>query len=213
MARTASDVNHTDIFPRRNLPGDSEKWGRVAEDRIIALESAVLAMSQSSQGANRNSAASLQSIAQQLKALPIPVVKSSALYEPLLSASSPISLDAAFESMHGKPRVFIQLTGTALLSSSDTLGAYLHGRIRFDIYDASEDTWSFFDPGLFLATRRSTTPGVTDHYLPVSFGGGWEMDEGDLLYVDFSMFSDAPAQFDISALGYANLSVTATYTG
>lgn len=56
-----------DVFPRRNLPGEAEQWGRAHDDRVMALESGLETVAQSVQGQNRNTASSLSVIADQVK--------------------------------------------------------------------------------------------------------------------------------------------------
>lgn len=56
-----------DVFPRRNLPGEAEQWGRAHDDRVVALESGLESVTQSLQGQNRNTASSLSVIADQVK--------------------------------------------------------------------------------------------------------------------------------------------------
>lgn len=59
----------TDVFPRRNLPGDSDVWGRGVETRVIGVEGAVESLGQLVQGQNRNTASSLEVLAGQIRAL------------------------------------------------------------------------------------------------------------------------------------------------
>lgn len=58
-----------DVFPRRNLPGEAEQWGRAVEDRVTTLELATGSNAQGLAGQNRNTASSLSVIAQQLDAI------------------------------------------------------------------------------------------------------------------------------------------------
>ncbi len=59
-------MNPGDVFPRRNLPGEAEEWGRKVEDRIRGLE--VLSQGQQTnlQSENRSSASSLQELSRQI---------------------------------------------------------------------------------------------------------------------------------------------------
>lgn len=59
----------TDVFPRRNLPIEAEPWGRAHDERVIALEDGVTRLGQSLSGQNRNSASSIQTLADQVKDL------------------------------------------------------------------------------------------------------------------------------------------------
>lgn len=56
-----------DVFPRRNLPGDAEQWGRAHDDRVLSLEASLEGVSQSLQAQNRNTASSLSVIADQVQ--------------------------------------------------------------------------------------------------------------------------------------------------
>lgn len=56
-----------DVFPRRNLPGDAEQWGREVEKRVAAVDSTLESVQQSVQGQNRNTASSLSVIAAQIE--------------------------------------------------------------------------------------------------------------------------------------------------
>lgn len=59
----------SDVFPRRNLPGDSDNWGRAAEGRIVNAEGSIDTVKQFVQAQNRNTASSLQVIASQIEAI------------------------------------------------------------------------------------------------------------------------------------------------
>jgi len=55
-------INPDDVFPARNLPGDSEKWGRVVEERLKAAEEGVLANRQALAAQERAFSAALAQI-------------------------------------------------------------------------------------------------------------------------------------------------------
>lgn len=57
----------TDVFPRRDLPGKADTWGRIVEDRTSATETAVEIVGQQVQSLNRNTASSLAVQAGQIK--------------------------------------------------------------------------------------------------------------------------------------------------
>lgn len=58
-----------DIYPRRNLPGDADVWGRTVEAKQDSAETSIEMLQQSVQGQNRNTASSLQVLAGQIKAV------------------------------------------------------------------------------------------------------------------------------------------------
>lgn len=59
----------SDVFPRRNLPVDAEDWGRAHDNRVISLEEQVEILGQSLRGQNRNSASSIETLADQVQAV------------------------------------------------------------------------------------------------------------------------------------------------
>lgn len=58
-----------DVFPRRNLPGEAEQWGRTLETGVVDTQAEVQALSQALQGQNRNTASSLSVLAGQIQAI------------------------------------------------------------------------------------------------------------------------------------------------
>lgn len=59
-------MSNDDIFPRRNLPGPAEQWGRTVENRIRKAEVTLETLDQFSQSANRNTASSLSTLGAQI---------------------------------------------------------------------------------------------------------------------------------------------------
>lgn len=59
-------MSNKDIFPRRNLPGSANNWGREVEDRIYSLESGVDGQKTNLKSENRASASTLQELARQI---------------------------------------------------------------------------------------------------------------------------------------------------
>jgi len=55
-------INPNDVFPARDLPGQAEKWGRVVEERLRAVEEGVLANRQALVAQERAFSASLAQI-------------------------------------------------------------------------------------------------------------------------------------------------------
>lgn len=69
MSESAPRINPSNVFPRRNLPGEAEQWGRIMEDRTRELERNAVSVNQSLHGANRGTAAQLAAISEQLSRL------------------------------------------------------------------------------------------------------------------------------------------------
>lgn len=59
----------TDVYPRRDLPGTADVWGREVETRQDSLKTTVEIVSQGVQSLNRNTASSLEVLASQIKAV------------------------------------------------------------------------------------------------------------------------------------------------
>lgn len=59
-------LDPTDVYPERNLLGPSEDWGRQIENDQVLLKEKTASNSQSIQATNRNIAASLANISEQL---------------------------------------------------------------------------------------------------------------------------------------------------
>lgn len=59
-------MSNDDIFPRRNLPGPAEQWGREVENRIRGAELNLEVLQQFSQSSNRNTASSLATLGAQI---------------------------------------------------------------------------------------------------------------------------------------------------
>lgn len=60
------DIDPTDVLPINNLPVPSAPWGRAMEKRLLALEKQSVAGGQDIAGQNRNTAATLQGLSEQL---------------------------------------------------------------------------------------------------------------------------------------------------
>lgn len=58
-----------DVYPRRNLPGEAEEWGRTVETRTDENSNALESLALSVAGQNRSTASSLEAIAAQLTAI------------------------------------------------------------------------------------------------------------------------------------------------
>ena len=60
------DIDPTDVLPVNNLPAPSAPWGRAMEKRLRDVEKRLVAGGQDIAGQNRNTAATLQGLSEQL---------------------------------------------------------------------------------------------------------------------------------------------------
>jgi len=58
-----------DVYPRRNLPGTSEDWGRALETDVVGTKKALEIVGQNIGAQNRATAASLQELSRQIVSL------------------------------------------------------------------------------------------------------------------------------------------------
>lgn len=59
-------MNPNDVFPRRNLPGEAEAWGRAVEDRIREVQYGVLGQQTNLKSENRATSSTQQELARQI---------------------------------------------------------------------------------------------------------------------------------------------------
>jgi hypothetical protein len=202
-------INPTDVFPRRNLGGESEEWGREVEARVRAVEYAILGQQQNLSGANRTSASSLQELSRQLQALEnlvnaIPkVVQSSQTstgfglgsgWNTIVSASItvPANVSTGTISANGSALLVSPSTSTVVTSRSRLVVAgTAQGEIPNAWYPGSGDFRSIAVPS--AARSFSVSPGST-------------------ITVSFQANPDDPASYPSNPSSYAVLSLIGTFT-
>jgi len=64
-----SRINPKDVFPARNLPGDSEKWGRSIEDEVKKVRKQGEVTNQFLKASNRQSASTASNLGEQIAAI------------------------------------------------------------------------------------------------------------------------------------------------
>jgi phage tail sheath gpL-like len=65
-----------DVYPRRNLPGTAEDWGRALETDVVGTKKALEIVGQNIGAQNRATAASLQELSRQIVSLPVTLADS-----------------------------------------------------------------------------------------------------------------------------------------
>lgn len=76
-------MNPEDTFPRRELPPEAQEWGRKVEDALYELSNRVNGNGDATLGLNRNTAASLETLAGQVRTLSDQVTRVNDLYNSL----------------------------------------------------------------------------------------------------------------------------------
>lgn len=110
-----------DVFPRRNLPPESEEWGREVEDRIYAAENSNETSGQSLDGLGRASSATLIQLAQQIQEV-------QALYDALPVANQATTTTSNFANPSGWTTIAsVSFPGT--INGTFTLSAVASGQL------------------------------------------------------------------------------------
>ena len=65
-----------DVYPRRNLPGTAEDWGRALETDVVGTKKALEIVGQNIGAQNRATAASLQELSRQIVSIPVTLADS-----------------------------------------------------------------------------------------------------------------------------------------
>jgi len=157
-----------DVFPRRNLPGDAEQWGREVEKRVAAVDSTLESVQQSVQGQNRNIASSLSVLAEQIAAIreaqeEIIAQASYSNEEPSVSILLPAGSPVPYETPHYAPLYFtLQETRKVTVRNSVYLATSL-----YNSGSSPTDSQALFRT-YYLITNRTTgqiwTQGRTTQY-------------------------------------------------
>ncbi|MCK9599441.1 MAG: hypothetical protein M0R06_10400 [Sphaerochaeta sp.] len=162
MARNPQDINPEDSFPRRNLPDEAEKWGRSMEDRVVALEKAVLADRSSILGTNRNVASSLsnmtETISSLLTVLPIEAMATGFTVPSETSASV---LTETITVPEGFTTVSVMVVSRVAARNTSVSSSYLYGKVM--INGSGTGLWSglFTAPGTFGITYPAYVTALT----------------------------------------------------
>ena len=194
----------TDVFPRRNLPGESEQWGRAHDDRVIALEKQNTALRQSLNALNRSTASTLSNLANQLNAMPIVWVGGDAQTGFGLSTSGWITVATVRVPVPpGKDVASIVAVGGAAAADLTSGGLTVaEGRIFISGSSTSPR---------FTAAKDSGAS-VTNNVITASYGSGAVPTSGNPeIEVLFQLLGVNPAAFPPAPENYASLTVTATF--
>lgn len=217
-------MNPGDVFPRRNLPGGAEEWGREVENRIRDVEYAAFGQKQGLNGQNRTSAANAQELSRQLIQLRDFAEDLEDLYEELadlydaipkvdqvtavqtgfgLNAGWNVILTASVTVPPGVSEMSLLVNGSGLLVSTSTTSV-ITSRSRLNVSGeyspAAPNAWY---PG----------QGAFGSIMVPSWSRTLAVTPGSTVSVDFEAEADDHTSYGYNTASYAVLSVIATFTG
>lgn len=205
-------MNPNDVFPRRNLPGDADVWGREVEERIRATEYAAVTQKQAISGTNRTSASSLQELSRQLtrlqalyRSIPRPVQATATTTGTGLVPGWSTIATVNITVPEGVNQGTVLATGSGLLvSNTDTtstaVGSY--SRILISGVAGPQSHNPYYQS--FGAYRSMVVPSASRSF-PVT--------PGTVITVELQAYPDDAAYYPPNGGTYATLSVIGTFTG
>jgi len=131
-----SSIDPTDIPPSSNLPGPSVAWGRNRDAHILDLEKKVISLEQAQAGANRDRAASLANLSEQITDITT-ILESLVTALPIASGNlsdcstlaSPFSKTVVSKSLTvptGYTKVLVSVAGNAAAKNTTAVSDYLN---------------------------------------------------------------------------------------
>jgi hypothetical protein len=200
-------MNPGDVFPRRNLPGAAEEWGRTVEERIRDAEREGLRAMGSSRGLNRTTASTLQDLASQVleldalyRSIPKPAQATGQATGFGLSGGWNTVLTTSIPVPTGVSRVDLLAVGSGQLVSGATSGSQY--RLEFVGVGTSPAA-----PGAWHAEGTYRT------VMAPSYSWQTDVTPGTNLSVRFQVQPNETAPYSPNANSYAVLSLLATFTG
>lgn len=210
-------VNPNDVFPRRNLPGDSEEWGRNVEDRIRSVEYATLGQKQGLSGVNRTSASTSQELSRQIVQLRGLYENLDALFRAIpkvRQASNSVSgfgmspgwvnlITSTITVPEGSAQAVLQVNASGLLVSTTTTSLITsYSRVVIDGSASAEGPNPWY-------------PGNGDFRSIMVPSGArtFNVTPGQSITVQFQALADDSTSYGYNSSSYAVLSTIATFTG
>lgn len=210
-------ANPNDVFPRRNLPGDAEEWGRSVEDRIRNVEFSTLGQKQGLSGANRTSASTLQEIARQLVQLRGFYDDLADLYDAIPKVGQVSNTVTGFGLGSGWNTVATATLTVPPGSNSASLLGSASGQL------VSTTTSSVITTLSRLVIQGTEGPQTPNAWYPGSgdfrsiMVPSWSrtvsVAPGDTLTVELQAYADDYTAYGYNAYSYAVISLIATFTG
>lgn len=169
-----------DVFPRRNLPGKADVWGREVETRTSSNELSIEALQQALSGQNRNTASSLSVLARQLQDIQVAqdellariTVYGEEDYETTVVQGTPLPFDTGdlapvefslTETRSVHLRASSHLTLNAVNDGSESLIAFVRAYLRVNVIRHHDDGT---DERFLLQTSFATGAGFLNSGVP-----------------------------------------------
>ena len=194
----------TDVFPRRNLPGDAEQWGRAHDVRLIAAESKLSTVEQNVSGQNRSIASSLATLADQINALPIVWVGAHSVMGIGIAGAPSYWVLAAQVRVpvpQGKTVASVVAIGGAALLDTVTAGVTVAEAQIFIDGQGSP----------YFSAAKDVGASTANNILTPSFGRAAFTPSSSTILVQLFLAGHNPAAFPAIAENFGSLTVTATF--
>lgn len=203
----------TDVFPRRDLPGKADVWGREVEVRTTANETAIDILNQSVQGQNRNTASSLSVLAEAIRSIPIAGSMS--------NWTSGFSVPAQISDPTWTPIARVDITnppGRNLLNINCTGGLRIYEQIatvsttslfsRVRAYRTADDT-AFYEGGDYPGARTQRLADTQFTATAIMATSITSPPEG--IYVVLEVATNNPGNFTAFASNFGELAVQTSF--
>jgi hypothetical protein len=204
-------MNPTDVFPRRNLPGEAEEWGRKVEDRVRGVEFAASSGKQDTQSLNRTTASSLQELTRQLQSLedlynfiPKPQQSSEEEVGFALAAGTNTVVTASLTVPKGASLVNLVAIGSGHLITTTT-GGLVTTQSRLELVGHSASPW--------IMNGWYTGSGDFRTVMAPSYSWTATVTPETLITVNLQVYPDNAGMYGFHASNYAVLSLLGTFTG
>lgn len=199
----------TDVFPRRNLPGTADVWGREVEIRVAGAERSAEINAQSLQALNRSLASSVTILSEQVSglaeviaALPYQVAQDRRESGFALSGSYADKVSDTILVPPGKTSVSVMCIATGAALDTTTGGlTTAYGRVVINgqiggASPAAKDSGATFVNNV-ITSSFALTFGVTP---------------GDTVTVSFQMYGLNGSAFPAQPANFAQIATVATFT-
>lgn len=211
-------MNPKDVFPRRNLPGESEAWGREVESRIQDIEYAVLGQKSSLQSDNRATASTFQELARQLVRLKENQDRLDAAIRAIPKPAQSIGANANFGLSGGWNTVATTSITVPEGVNYASIAAYGSGQVVSETTTQNVETqYRVVVPGI---GEQPAAPGpwavgygdFRTILLP-SYAWNASVTPGQVLTAQFQVMPEDAGAYPPNAKSYAVITLRATFTG